>query len=294
MDLANFLAFLSSSKGLSASTVCVHCAAISSTLRQLGGPSFSDDPLLRALVRGASLSHACKSLRIPLWDLFLVLQYLRKAPFEHLAIAPFMLLSMKTLFLISLASGRRCSEVHALSGITQDIAFESDGSISFRFLPEFLAKNQTPSTPSPILFIKPLSSILAHDYEDRFLCTVRALCVNLKRSHPFRSSKRRLFISWNLDHPRDISKTSLSRCIVSAIKGVYADTGLRLDASSARAHEVRAWSSSLALAHSARLQDIMDAAYWKNPATFNDFYLRDVARLWDDGSRGIASVVVAQ
>ncbi|XP_076440473.1 uncharacterized protein LOC143279970 isoform X2 [Babylonia areolata] len=43
-----------------------------------------------------------------------------------------------------------------------------------------------------------------------------------------------------------------------------------------------------------RLPDIMDAAYWKNPATFIDFYLRDVACLRDDGSRGIASVVVAQ
>ena len=53
----------------------------------------------------------------------------------------------------ALASGRHCSEVHALSGLPSDVAFEPDGSVSLRFLPEFLAKNQIPGEPSPVIFI---------------------------------------------------------------------------------------------------------------------------------------------
>ena len=61
-----------------------------------------------------------------------------------------------------------------------------------------------------------------------------------------------------------------------------------------RAHEIRAWASSLAWAHNVQISKIMDAAYWFNQGTFLDFYLRDVSRLNDDGSRGISSAVVAQ
>ena len=39
-------------------------------------------------------------------------------------------LSLKTVFLLALASGRRGSEIHALSGRQSDSAFEHDGSVS--------------------------------------------------------------------------------------------------------------------------------------------------------------------
>ena len=70
---------------------------------------------------------------------------------------------------------RRSSEVHALSGAPNDITFESDGSVSLRFLPEFLSKNQVPGNLSPIIPLRPLTSILAPDDPDRALCPVRAL-----------------------------------------------------------------------------------------------------------------------
>ena len=42
-DFANFLAFLSCDKGLSAFSVKVHRSAVCTTIRQMGGPTFSDD-----------------------------------------------------------------------------------------------------------------------------------------------------------------------------------------------------------------------------------------------------------
>ena len=113
---------------------------------------------------------------------------------------------------MTLASGRRCSEVHALSGLPSDVAFEPDGSVSLRFLPEFLAKNQLPGVPSPVILIKFLSSILCPDDEDCLLCPVRALRLYRRRSNPLRAvSQRRLFISINPDYNRDISKVTLGR-----------------------------------------------------------------------------------
>ena len=66
------------------------------------------------------------------------------------------------------------------------------------------------------------------------------------------------------------------------------------ETSSFRVHEIRAWASSLAFAHSIRLSAILESAFWKSQGTFIDFYLRDVSRLREDGSRGIQSLVAAQ
>ena len=174
------------------------------------------------------------------------------------------------------------------------MVFEPDGSVSLRFLPEFLAKNQVPGEPSPVIFIKPLSSILCPDDEDRLLCPVRALRLYRRRSKPLRAvSQRRLFISLNPDYNRDVSKVTLARWLTGVIQKAYEKVG-GCNELSARAHEIRAWATSLAFAHSLLLTAIMEAAFWKSQGTFIEFYLRDVSRLREDGSRGIQSLVAAQ
>ena len=293
-DLANFLAFLSCVKGLSASSIKVHRSAVCTTIRQMGGPTFSDDPLLRDLVRGAALAEAKSPRRIPSWDLFLVLSALRLPPYEPLKQSSLKHLTLKTAFLVSLASGRRCNEVHALSGLPGDVAFEPDGSMSLRFLPDFLAKNQLPGSPSPVISIRSLSSILAPDDEDLFLCPVRALRAYRKRTKSFRSKQRRLLLSWNENYKDDIRRSTISRWLREVITAAYARPGSELAVFSPRPHEIRAWASSLAFASNVSLSSLMEAAYWRSPGTFIHFYLRDVSRLREDGSRGIASAVVAQ
>ena len=61
-----------------------------------------------------------------------------------------------------------------------------------------------------------------------------------------------------------------------------------------RVHEVRAWAASLAFKHSVPLATVLEAAYWRNEATFLNFYLRDVRRRRADGAFGVAAAVVAQ
>ena len=83
----------------------------------------------------------------------------------------------------------------------------------------------------------------------------------------------------------------LVRWVSDVVKG-YATWDLV--ASSHRAHELRAWSASLALTHSVPLQSILEAAYWRSEGTFIHFYLRDSRRLREDGSYGVSSLVLAQ
>jgi hypothetical protein len=113
---------------------------VRTTLRQLGSSALASAPIVADVIKGAALRVARAPVRVPAWDLFLVLNFLRGQPFEPLESAAWADLSVKTVFRVCLASGRRVSEVHSLSGLPSDITFEPDGSVSLRFLPEYLAK----------------------------------------------------------------------------------------------------------------------------------------------------------
>ena len=291
VQFANYLAFLASSKKLSASAVKGHRASISTTIKQMGGHGFSEDYLLKDVVRGVTLRDARSPKLFPAWDLRLVLESLRSDPYEPISTCKLESLTHKTVFLISLASARRCSEVHALK--YDSITFEPDGSVSLKFLPGFLAKNQPLDTPSPPIVIKPLAPVLCPDDIDILLCPVRCLKRYVKRTKHLRSQlKRRLFVSPLEGKHSDITVSSISRWIKNVIKLAYIQSKASMP-DDVRAHEVRAWASSLAWANNTSLKAIMEAAYWFGTPTFFHFYLRDVTHSRLDGSHGI-SVVAAQ
>ena len=282
IDVANFLASLQA-KGKAASTMRVHKAAICTTLRQLGLPSLGEDSTIRDTLKGAAVIEARNPRRCPSWDLFLVLESLEGAPYEPISKANLKNLAFKTLFLISLASGRRLSEVNNLSGLAADVGREPDGSFSLRFLPEFLAKNQKPGDPSPVIRIPPLPS-------DHKLCPVRALRRYLHFTKSFRGRRRKLFLSLNPSLRADISVTALTRWVRETISLAYAGS----DVGKTNPHEIRAWSASLALSLNLPFDKIMEAAYWRSPSPFIKHYLRDLTRRREDGLYGLSSLAVAQ
>ena len=291
-QLGSFLAYLFKDCKLSSSSVRGYRSAICTTLRQLGAHSFPDSSLFRDLFRAASEEEARTPKRLPAWDLFLVLASLREPPYEPLFFADLESLTHKTVFLLALASGRRASEVCHLSGLGQDIAIQQDGSFILKFLPEFLAKNQTPSDPSPSIRIRPLTDFLCPDDPDRKLCPVRALKRYLKFTRSLRKSQRQLFISHNPFYGKDITSSSISRWLKLVIKNAYASSSMETESS--RAHEVRAWAASSAFAQSWCLREVMEAVYWRSESSFTSFYLRDVSLTRGDGTRGISTFVAAQ
>ena len=102
---------------------------------------------------------------------------------------------MKIVFLIAMATARRVSGIHAISGLEQDIAFDDVFAVNLTFLPEFRAKNQKSSQLSKPFSITSISNLLNDDGADNLLCPVRALRHYLKRTASFRAHKRRLFLS---------------------------------------------------------------------------------------------------
>ena len=86
-DLANHLSYLASKFKRSASALKVRRAAVSSTLAQFGHSVSGDLTIAKDVIKAASLKQARTPQRVPRWDLFLVLEFLRGPQFEPLSSA---------------------------------------------------------------------------------------------------------------------------------------------------------------------------------------------------------------
>ena len=83
---------------------------------------------------------------LPQWDLGIVLEALSKPPYEPPREAFLKHLTLKTVFLLAMASGRRRSELQALVFDPQYIQFKPKGAgVTLYFTPEFMRKNQRPN-----------------------------------------------------------------------------------------------------------------------------------------------------
>ena len=115
---------------------------------------------------------------------------LQKEPYEPLHKASKLHVTLKTAFLLALATAKRCSEIHALAMNSEHLRFnQSDGFVSLMVQPGFLAKNQLPSIcPDPIV-IPDLARISNREHPDRLLCPIRALKFYLKMTKPYRQKE---------------------------------------------------------------------------------------------------------
>lgn len=300
--IANHLAYLAETHGFSATSLKTRRSAIASVLATTGGTTVATDPLITGVLKGIANSRQTKPKFTPQWDLAVVLDFLKSDPMKNNKLLSHDLLTYKTAFLVSLASGRRASEVTNLSGIKGDVCLGPDLSLSLKFLPEFMAKNQTPGDPSPSIVIPPLYKKGQRPKPDKALCPVSALIEYRARSDLYRSpTQRALFISVNKNFSTDITRATLSRWLKSLIRKAYLalsrEGRLKSDtpipSGNFRAHEIRAWAATMA-SKSMALSDLMKAAYWKSPSVFAKHYLRDVALRSEDGTLRLPAMVAAQ
>ena len=272
--LADFFVYLFDVKNLSISTIKGYRSTISNTLAFHKKSKVCHDPAIVELIKSLELKRPiCRSLT-PKWDLSCVLWSLTKTPYEPLDQASLKHLTWKTVFLLTLASAKRRSEIHALSAEEGHIRFHSsDGSVTLLCQTGFLAKTQLPSMAPQPFSIPSLSKHCGRDDSDRTLCPVRALKFYLNKVKSLRNGRLRLFIP--LKGGGDVSAASISRWIASTIKLAYSSLSERdLTSLRIRPHEVRALSTSWAFVNHTPLADILNAAFWKSPSTFSAFYLR--------------------
>ena len=238
------------------------------------------------------------SRNLPKWNLSVVLNELTKAPFEPMKDSDLKHLTLKTAFLLALASGKRRSEIHAW--VANKVANLGQWEKVALFpSSDFIAKNQLAregsQSVSPVT-IPALTTIVDRQFkEDRTLCPVRALRFYLDRTKDLRGSRSLLFISFKKGHTSDIRPATLSSWLKQTILLCYKQADQQaLDLVQVKAHDIRAFAASKAFYGGVSVDQIMQACHWKAHNTFTNFYLKDLTWSDTDNSMYLGPVVAAQ
>ena len=291
--VADFLIYLFEVRKCAPSTIKGYRSALSNTLKFGGGTGgkIGSDFTISELIRHFDRVRPATRFISPKWNLSCVLWSLTKAPYEPMGSASLLHSSVKTAFLLALATAKRRSELHAFSIEEGSLRFGRD-SVTLRLEPGFLPKTQVPSKlPEPIT-VPSLDQACGPDDEDRLLCPVRALKFYIKKSAGSRLSRKRLFIP--VRGGGDITPTTISRWIRMAILRAYSGlTDRNLTFLQIKAHEVRALATSWAYHNRIPSEDILQAASWLNHSTFSNFYLRSLSSQEEDLFR-LGPLVAAQ
>ena len=233
------------------------------------GSTVSSNTVLSAFIKGLFNERPPKKRLCPSWDLPLVLHHLNLPPYEPLEDATLRDLSVKTAFLVQLASGRRVSFTHALridQGFYQ-IHREDD---SVTLTPDLvLDKNQSPDfDPEPVT----LANLGKISPRDECSCPVRALSIYRDRTKEVRRQSPHLFVISRPDYHR-ANKTTVSNWIKEAIGSAYKNAS-EGDFTRFRAHDTRGVAATWAHVSGMPLDSILRAAGWKARSTFVRHYLK--------------------
>ena len=207
-------------------------------------------------------------------------------PYEPIVDISLKHLTLKTCFLLALASGTRISELHALS---HSLLSHSPGWSQVWLQPHayFLAKTQSSRDLAQrrSFKIKSLCDFAGPDLPERKLCPIRALRLYLAKTEARRRKQKQksLFISLRPTRGKEITKAAIGMWLRTVIKSAHSScTDAHMQFARATPHEIRAVGSSLAFNHSLALSNILSTCTWKSESTFTTFYLRDLSRQFPD------------
>ena len=279
-SVADILTFLQDrlDLGNAFSTIKVYLAAISACHLGFDGKTVGKQPLVCQFIKGALRDHPVSRSLFPTWDLVLVLDSLSRPPFEPLETVELRFLTFKTVLLVALTTAKRVSDIHALSVSPECLRFTGDGGkVIFKPNPAFVPKNHLAVVmPTELMAFHPPPFASEEDRGLHCLCPVRALRLYVQRTAA-RDRPSQLFVSLGPGSPgKAVSKSTLSRWIVDAIRLAYTSRGAPVP-EGLRAHSTRGVSTSWALCRGVSIQDVCMAASWSSPSTFAAFYSLDVA-----------------
>ena len=230
----SFAEFLSSrfDSGLSVTAVKGYRSAVSPILLAYGSYDPSQDPFLSLLVRHMQVQRPRLRHFLPKWNLAVVLQTFLRPPFVSVSedgqVSPSDVSislehrTLKTVFLVALASGRHRAWIHALD--YNELVFDKGdrpNQKQARLFPlrHFRDKNQGAKDLTEPLWIPGMKYLVPNDVE-RFLCPVRQLALYKHDTARVRNGRSRLFLHWN-QSILDIKTSHISRWIIDMIKLAY-------------------------------------------------------------------------
>ena len=241
---------------------------LSSVLPSVNNIPVGKHPYIVRLLKGIFNSRPPAIKLLPEWELPLVLDLLKKPPFEPLSLTPLKYLTWKSLFLAATTTFRRASDIQALKLGPGNVSIQNRG---ITFIRQGLSKSDRQNHINSKIFVPSFS-------QDKSLDPVRVFKSYLKRTKKFRNfgreqTKFSLFLSFVEPHKPVISQT-ISKWLVSLIKLAYEDPKMKV-----KGHSTRATGPSWALFNGAPVNSILNAADWSHESTFIRFYLRDVSAI---------------
>lgn len=281
-----YILFLSQEKNLNPVTIRNKISALNPILVVSTGISFSTEKSVIDLLKGLAREHSkllVKRPKVPEWHLSYVLDSLRHAPYEPASMATLEDQGKKTLFLLALASGRRVSEVHALSFSSHQTEFLNEGmEVRLRTNVHFRAKNQKIGE-KPVDIVIPSLKTITRDKLDLTLCPVRALLWYKEISGKYRGNQQAMFICHGKGKRTTGANTrTLARWFKEVVSLACDEYPKSLEGKqSANIHQLRAIGNSMAFATGSSIAEVMQAGYWKNPNTFISCYLLDMTTQLD-------------
>ena len=235
-------------------------------------PGLQDDFVLQDLIHSFELERPLRLVSPPAWDLVKVLSFLRGPAFEPLSSRPLQVVTVKVLFLLSLATAKQVEELQAISF---RVAFQGDD-FSLSYLPEFVAKTESERNPIPRSFlVRSFSQFVGDLPEEQLLCPVRAVCIYLALTSSISPRPRSLFV-WPRHPSRSLSKNALSFFLYQ----VMVDADILWEGTSPRAHSIQDVTSA-AFLRNWLVSKVLEAATWRLNPVFASFYFRDLLHSLD-------------
>ena len=272
---ADFLLWLFQEKSLSLPTIKAYRSMLSAVFK-FKIPSLGNDPFIRDLIRSFEVQNPRSPQSFPSWDLNKVLSFLMSSQFEPLQDKDLRTMTMKVLFLVSLATAKRVSELHALSKVVplhgQDMVLS--------YLSSFIAKTETVINPIPRSFLlKSLVDFAGDLPEGPLLCPVRALRIYLDKTKDMVSRPKSLFVS-----PKRPSQGISKNAISYFLRRVIVDSGAvgGNEGPPPRAHSIRGVATSVAFLKNCNIARVLEAATWRSNSVFSLFYFKDIQYVLDE------------
>ena len=227
--LAEFLVYLFRERRVSLQTIKNYRSAIAFYWRSTSGFKVPEkDRVLADLFRGFARERPSVRKHTVDWDLSLVLKFLSSGRFRDWSTLSDKDLTQKLVFLLALATGKRRSELHALSTRIEWVNGEHSAVILHPD-PAFVSKTHISSRGLGALTaitITSLDSVVSQDDDDaRLQCPVRTLSHYLERTKQYRSTnQKRLIISHQRGLEKDISMQTVSAYIKDLIISAHSRT----------------------------------------------------------------------
>ena len=246
-QISDFFMYLYQDLNRCPSTIDGYRMAIVDTLGPAGHYIAQSSDLHR-LLSSFSRDRPKSSRNLPKWNLSVVLNELTKAPFEPMKDTDLKHLTLKTAFLLALASGKHRSEIHAwVANKVSNLGQWEKVALfpSSDFIAKIQLAREGSQSVSPVT-IPALTTIVDRQFkEDRTLCPVRALRYCLDRTKDLRRSRSLLFISFKKGHTSDIRPATLSSWLKCTILLCYKQADQQaLDLFQVKAHDIRAFAAS--------------------------------------------------